>query len=84
MPRRRITNFGLPAEIGAVADLILEELPGLGFSSRTDIIKAAMRDYCFRLLKEKLLAPNIFIADFLKKAEKARDERNKTLTRAGQ
>jgi hypothetical protein len=60
-------NFGLPAEVGGLADVILRELPGLGFGSRTDVIKAAIREYYLRLVEDRVLPPNVFVEDTIKR-----------------
>ena len=61
MGRKRIVNFGLPAELAEITGYLLEEHPGLGFSSHADVIKYAVRRYYEFLLEQKTLPPNIFI-----------------------
>ena len=62
MGRKRVTNFGLPADLAGITDYLLEEHPGLGFSSRADVIKYAMRRYFEFLVEKNVLPPNIFMA----------------------
>jgi hypothetical protein len=64
MGRKTVTNFGVPTDMANLADYMLRELPGMGWSSRTDVVKQAMRELYLRLVEDQVLPPNAFVNGF--------------------
>jgi hypothetical protein len=67
MGRKRVTNFGLPADLAELLDFLIREAPGLGFSSRTEVVRAALRQFVTNLVEMKVLPPHAFASGFAKR-----------------
>ena len=67
MGRKRVTNFGLPEDLAAMIDLLRQEAPGMGFGSRTDVVKVALREFLTHLVEMKVLSPHVFTPGFAKR-----------------